>query len=248
LEEALQPRLPEPYFADSSERIWIEMSYRYIEPDLSVMRGTAPGSSSETAGGVAVASPSISTPVVVTVEPVRNDEQREAFLEVYHGRHGGRRLVTVIEALSPSNKTPGEQGRDLYLRKQREVLAGQANLVEIDLLRGGEHTTAVPRQQAEEQAGPFDYHVSVYRFQDANRYYVHPIHLASPLPVIGIPLLPGDGEVPLDLQAVFNRCYDTGPYRREVRYDLDVSDPPLLAPQQAWATKMLAGKQTSVNQ
>ena len=32
-------------------------------------------------------------------------------------------------------------------------------------------------------------------------------------PVIGIPLLPDHDEVSLDLQAVFTRCYDTGPYQ-----------------------------------
>ena len=36
LEEALQPLLPEPYFAQTGERTWIEVAQRYIEPDLNV--------------------------------------------------------------------------------------------------------------------------------------------------------------------------------------------------------------------
>ena len=45
------------------------------------------------------------------------------------------------------------------------------------------------------------------------------VRLETALPVITVPLLPGDGDVPLDLQAVFTRCYDTGPYRVP-RYNL----------------------------
>ena len=38
----------------------------------------------------------------------------------------------------------GEPGRGLYLRKQREILESDVNLIEIDLLRAGMHTAAVP--------------------------------------------------------------------------------------------------------
>ncbi len=45
LEEALQPLLPEPYFAQTGERTWIEVAQRYIEPDLNMamITGQAPG-------------------------------------------------------------------------------------------------------------------------------------------------------------------------------------------------------------
>jgi Protein of unknown function (DUF4058) len=52
----------------------------------------------------------------------------------------------------------GEHGRDLYVKKQREMVQSKVHLVEIDLLRGGEHTMAVPRNRLLAQAGPFDYH------------------------------------------------------------------------------------------
>ena len=45
--------------------------------------------------------------------------------------------MTVIELLSPSNKT-GDEDRHDYLAKRRQVLAGHTHLVEIDFLRGGE--------------------------------------------------------------------------------------------------------------
>jgi hypothetical protein len=69
---------------------------------------------------------------VVVVE----DEHREAFVEIYEATPE-QRLVTSIEILSPSNKRPRTPGYDLYLRKRQSLLLGDANLVEIDLLRGG---------------------------------------------------------------------------------------------------------------
>jgi hypothetical protein len=54
-----------------------------------------------------------------------------------------------------------------------------------------------------------------------------------------IPLLPGDPSVPLDLQAIFDRCYDAGPYAREIDYDADLPIPPLTADQAAWAARLL---------
>jgi hypothetical protein len=35
-QEFLQPRLPEPYFAKTDERVWVEATTRYVEPDVDV--------------------------------------------------------------------------------------------------------------------------------------------------------------------------------------------------------------------
>ncbi len=239
LSELLQPKLPEPYYADGGRRAWIEVSERYIGPDVQVIR---PGREPEapegrkSAAGVAIAPQPSTRPIVVHVP---HDERREPFLEIYAGRGTGRRLVTTIEVLSPSNKARGEQGRDLYLRKQREVLQGKVHLVEIDLLRAGEHTTAVPSDRLAAKAGSFDYHVCIHRFDDFEDYFVYPIRLEERLPEIAIPLLPGDPSVPIDLQDVLDRTYDTGPYRREIRYEEDAPIPPLSPEQIAWARAVL---------
>ena len=127
-----------------------------------------------------------------------DDEYRETFVEIIRADDDRERLVTVIEVLSPANKTPGEQGRDLYLRKQREVLGSKIHLVEIDLLRGGEHTTAIPNEYLVREAAPFDYHVCIHRFDNLEDYFVYPILLSQALPEIAIPLMPGDGEVTID--------------------------------------------------
>jgi hypothetical protein len=52
-------------------------------------------------------------------------------------------------------------------------------------------------------------------------------------------LLPGDPSIPINLQAVFQRAYDAGPYRRAVRYGEDPIDPPLTTAQAAWAAQIL---------
>ncbi len=148
---------------------------------------------------------------------VPHDPKKRTYVEVFHPKDGGR-LVTTIEILSPTNKTPGEHGRDLYLRKQAEILASKTHLIEIDLLRAGQHTTAVPHARLTAGAGAFDYHVCLHRFDNWEDYFVYAFRLADRLPEIAVPLLPGDGDVPLDLQAVLDRCYDEANYRRRVRY------------------------------
>jgi len=245
LREGLQPRLPVPYIAVLGRRTWIEVSERFIEPDVQVARGRlAPpptaAQSAESAESVASAVAVVAVAERPLVIRVPHDERSEPLVEIYRGRGFDRRLVTSIELLSPASKTPGEHGRDLYLRKQREILAGKVHLVEIDLLRAGEHTTAVPRHRLVKAAGDYDYHVSIHHFDNLEDYFVYPIRLNQRLPVIEVPLLPGDRRVPLDLQAVLQRTYDAGPYHREIDYLGDEPDPPLGDAWKAWLRKALA--------
>lgn len=233
--DAIQPHLPEPYYAALGRRAWIEVSERYVGPDIDVVRPRT--ESAKSGSSVAVADRPTTEPLVIHVP---HDERVEPIVEICMGRGSERRLVTTIEVLSPSNKTPGEHGRDLYLRKQREILHSKVHLVEIDLLRDGQHTTAVPLDRLEAKSGRFDYHVCVHQFDNLEDYFVYPVQLAQPLPQIHIPLLPGDGEVGLDLQVVFQRTYDAGPYRREIDYREDIPTPPLSEDQLTWATELIS--------
>ena len=158
---------------------------------------------------------------------VPHDERIETNLEICTGRGSERRVVTIIEILSPSNKTNGEQGRSLYLQKQQEVLQSKTHLLEIDLLRAGLHSTAVPRERLLRQVSQFDYHICLHRFDKFQDFFVYPFNITQPLPTILVPLLPGDGDVRLDLQAVFRRTYEAGPYSREINYQEDVIEPPV---------------------
>ena len=108
LRAKLQAGLPPPYYAAIGRRVWIEASRRSIEPDVHVLRaGAARQVPSPTSGATAVTSRSAARPVIVKV---LHDEFREPFLEIYAGSGDSKRLVTSIEVLSLSNKTPGEQG------------------------------------------------------------------------------------------------------------------------------------------
>jgi hypothetical protein len=100
----------------------------------------------------------------------------------------------------------------------------------------------VPEDRLREVAGAFDYHVSVTAAGLPRRYFVAPIQLTARLPAIPIPLDPGVTPVTVDLQAVFDRCYDEGGFARLAKYDRRPPDPPLTAEQQSWAEGVLRAK------
>jgi hypothetical protein len=243
MKEALQQSLPEGYYANSKSRAWIEVSERYIEPDVDVLRPREAAQPKRRTNGAALLAPPTARgrPVLVRIP---HDEHREIFLDIYElkDKDTGDRLITTIEVLSLSNKTPGEHGRDLYLRKQKGILDGKVHLVEIDLLRGGMHSTAVPRERVIEESGPFDYHVCIHCFDHFEDYLVYPIRLDERLPEIAIPLLPGDSPVLVDLQAIFDRAYAIGPYRRRSQLYEGIPTPPLSAEQAEWASRLLGEK------
>jgi hypothetical protein len=233
LREALQVRLPEPYYADTSDRVWVEVSERPIGPDVKVLHPSE-GASEWDMGNGSVAVATRTQPVVIEVP---HDEYREPFVNIYTRSQGEERLVTTIEVLSRANKTPGEKAQELYLKKQDEVLDSRISLIEIDLLRGGEPTTA-GRRWWRKYGKSFDYHVCLCPSSSIKRY-AYPFRLTDTLPEIAVPLLQKDGAIAVDLQEVFNRAYDTGPYRRRVRYGVDKLDPPLTSEQQKWHDEVL---------
>jgi hypothetical protein len=241
MKQALQPKLPERYYATSKSRVWIEVSQRYIEPDAQVRQSREARQPKHRSNGPTVLAPPTARGRTVLVR-VPHDECREPFLEIYELQDNGDRLITTIELLSPSNKKPGEHGRELYIRKQKELLDGKVHLVEIDLLRGGIHSTAVPRERVVEESGPFDYHVCIHFFDHFEDYLVYPIRLDERLSEIAVPLSPGDSPVLVDLQAVFDRAYDIGAYRRRIHYHEDTPIPPLTAEQAEWAKRLLREK------
>lgn len=246
ISDDLQPRLPAPYFAEINERLWVETAERSIEPDTHVLWTARPGRQEESNGEVAVATATeVTTGIQPAVIPLQVDERRETCLEIRtKNPDGSERVVTAMEVLSLTNKTPGDRGRQKYLQKRDEVLTSQINLLEIDLLRGGIHSTIAPRSEIVRRTGLFDYHICIHLFDRFEEALVYTIRLPERLPVIAVPLLPGDGTVPLDLQAVFNRCYDTGPYRRRVHYDdFSLLTPPLHPDVLEWVKKKLHEQQ-----
>ena len=214
--EVLQPQLPNRYRARIGERVILEAVERTIIPDLTVsLESASPESASRASSDSRL--PDSPTPDA-SVFSAFPDELREAFVEIID--RVGQRVVTVIELLSPTNKTSGT-GREQYVQKQHEVLRSGTNLVEIDLLHGGAHTVAVPRANLVRHA-PFHGLVSVWRAAQPLQCEVYFVRLQDRLPRLRIPLLPEDHDVALDLPAIFTRCYDAARYD----LDLDYTQPP----------------------
>jgi hypothetical protein len=236
LRAALTKVLPRPFYAAVATRIYMEESDRRTEPDMDVLRPAG----GPAAGGTLTAARPRAGVYELPARPWPDEEITEAFVEV-KTTHGDERLVTSIEVLSPTNKTRGTNGRGMYLAKQQEMRAGRVNLVEIDLLRAGTHATAAPLAEMRQQIGAYDYHVAVSRGDRPDVCFVTPIRLDQPLPTIDIPLTPAAGTVPVDLQAVFTRCYEEAAYELRARYK-DPCDPPLTPDQQAWADGLLRAK------
>lgn len=162
----------------------------------------------------------------VTVQLPAVDIERAAFLEVRDRK--SRQLVTVIELLSPSNKRFGPD-REQYLHKRTELLAGPANFVELDLLRGG------PRLPIEHLPS-CDYYALVSRPDARPDAEVWPIALRDPLPIIPIPLRNNSAAM-LDMQEVLHRAYDDARYRSYV-YE-GRPEPKLSADDESWAAEIL---------
>jgi hypothetical protein len=173
--------------------------------------------------------------LLVDAEP---ESITEPVLEIID-RESGNRIVTVIEFLSPSNKSPGPN-RAQYLRKQREVYSSSANLAEIDLNRFGTHTLAFPLGHLKPKLRT-PYMACVRRATQRGKAEVYPMPLWSRLPIIKIPLRPADTDVPLDLQALVDQCYRNGAYEGTLDYAVD-PNPPLLGADKDWATEWLHEK------
>jgi hypothetical protein len=151
-----------------------------------------------------------------------------------------RQVVTVIEALSPSNKFSGP-GQDLYRTKQRDVLQSTAHLVEIDLLRAGPHALAVPLSRIAPKA-KYDYLVSVNRASRLRRTFeTYPRTVRDRLPRIAIPLHEPDADVQLDLQAAVDQTYRAGRYAERIDYTRPC-EPPLSPEDQAWVDELIRRK------
>jgi hypothetical protein len=145
------------------------------------------------------------------------------------------RLVTAIELLSPGNKVGGK-GRKEYRKKQRDLIAAGANLVELDLTRTGRPVFAVPHDRI--PAGYLTgYRACVTRHPRHGSAELYRFPLREHLPVIAIPLRRTDADIGLDLQALVDTSYEAG------RYDtIDYEKEPLppLDPADAdWADALL---------
>ncbi len=228
--DQLQERLPPGLVARAEEQVAINEDGQRVglRPDVQVVessgQGRAPGISPlETSGGAAAA---IAEPLVVMIEP-----EVHRWVEILDA---GGRLVTVVEVLSPTNKS--EEGQAAYRRRQRTYISGGVNLAEINLLRKGEWVLSLPLSEVPERARAA-YMVCIYRATLPGQRELYPLPLRERLPAVRIPLRPTDHDVVLELQPLVDQCHERGrywmlDYRRELQ-------PPLAPADAAWADELL---------
>jgi hypothetical protein len=220
LREAISDRLPEDYEARLDERVNLvenEDADRVlsIRPDVAVTH--RPGMS-RPEGGVAVLEP-------VTIPTVMMDEDRQAFLKVLH--RPDRKLVAVVELLSPANKVnPGH--RD-YLARRNALLWQDVHLVELDFLSGGQRLP----MRLPLPAG--DFYALVAHADRRPDCEVYAWTLRDRLPTILIPLLGGDPSVLLDLASVYATAFERGRYARSIAYRESLAELNLDPETRSWA-------------
>jgi hypothetical protein len=212
---------------------------REYYPDVRVIERPRPSSAGGTtavaepisvtrneAAGLAAAEPIL---IHLDVEPVT-----EGYIDIVDVK-SGYRVITSIEVLSPANKHAG-QGQQLFRQKRADMQRAVVNLVEIDLLRGGDRVLMIPSEQIP-PSHRSDYQICVWRASQPSEVAAYKAPLRERLPVIRVPLRPTDPDAPLDIQAAVDQCYRNGGYD-----DIDYSgepEPRLKKDDAAWADGLL---------
>jgi hypothetical protein len=224
--DTLVPQVAPAYYVAIEQRMYIVAldSEEFIgRPDVAVMATPTearPTSEAETATVVAS--------VAQTVVLPQFEEVHERYLEIRDTQM--HTVITAIEILSPTNKTPGE-GRNAYEEKRRQVLSTHTNLVEIDLLRGGKPMEMHPLPQG-------DYRILVRAGLERPQARLYTCNVRQALPEVPVPLRRGEPEAWLPLGRLLADIYT------RARYDLRIDyrqppEPPLSPPDVTWADALL---------
>ncbi|HUY35073.1 MAG TPA: DUF4058 family protein [Pirellulales bacterium] len=236
---AISAVLPEWYVVRAGERSYIVLSapngeHQFLtQPDVGVARlaGAHAGGSPGAAAATAMLETAQSEWAPIAMRALVETEYREGFLEIRELRPQ-RKLVTCVEALSPSNKRVGTPGWLQYTRKRQAYLEGAANFVEIDLLRAGR------RMPMEDEWPDSPYYLLVSRKQEAPRCTVWRAHYLRPLPPIFVPLAPPDADITLALQPLVEAVYARSRYDRDIDFRRPL-DPPLSPAETTWLHEQL---------
>ncbi len=226
----LNARLPNGYAASIELYVWTHepegtKQKRPVEPDVYVRE-------SERQRGATAAV--IGVPASHTGLLPRVERKRRKYIKVVDVRT--KRVVTVVELLSPANKRPGDD-RELYLTKRSEYLANRVSLVEIDLLRAGKRPPL-----GDEPPELAAYYVMVCRSWQYPRVDFWSFGLRDTVPPIPVPVTSEASETMLPLRACIDRAYDEGRYDTELPYHEPVNL--RLGPKDTtWARQILARRE-----
>lgn len=223
LADDLAPRLRPRYYVAVEERTTRsspdDVTFA-LRPDVAVI-----GMNQLNEAAVAYRAPG----VALTVQVPLPEEIRETYLEIRSV--GDKRVVTVIELLSPTNKRAGE-GRRVYLEKRLALFGTRTHLVEIDLLRAG---WPMPMEGCPPDVA---YRILISRANRRPRADLLVFGVREPIPSFILPLLPGDDEPLVDLNRLLHDLYDRAGFDLRIDYS-QPPDPSLQADDAEWAAHLL---------
>jgi hypothetical protein len=173
------------------------------------------------------------------IVPLRSEPETLRYIKIIDSE-SGERVVTTIEFLSRANKTSTD-GRRQYRAKQKKMMEGGVNLVEVDLLRSGSWVMAVS-QSCVPQKYRRPYRICVVRATKPWQAEIYSAPLQRPLPTISIPLRADDKDISLKLQPLIETAYINGGYARYLDYSQEPR-PALTGPDAQWADQLLREKQ-----
>ncbi len=225
--EAVGAALPGHYEARIDEQVEIleldPNGSRFIRPDVAVIHqpGTSPRAPAREPSGSGLA-----TLEAVTIPFPVMEEVRERWIKIIH--RPSRKLIAVLELLSPTNKT--NPGRGQYLAKRSQLFVESLHIVEVDLLLGGQR---LPMARSLPQG---DFYVITARSDQRPRAEVYTWTLRDKLPVIPIPLLKPDQDIFVDMAAVYAIAFERGGYANSIDYAVELAVP-LEADKSRWASE-----------
>ncbi len=233
--------LPRKYLARVGERSYIslveeqEKKGRHLKPDVSVTgpreRKRNRQSETQTATGGAAEQDSVALRAFI------EEDFEERFIDIYE-REPERRWSRASRSFHHRTRSRGSPGRKKYLRTRQALLLGRANLVEIDLLRGG------ARMPMLDPLPDSPYYLLVAREKTAPVCRVWRGFVDRPLPPISIPLCPPDHDIPLELQPFVEAIYERSRYGDDIDYAQPVV-PPLTPEQTAWLQQQFQNTRTA---
>lgn len=223
---ALNSQMPHGFVASADKYVWIHepdagTRTRVVRPDGFVVQYEE---------RQANPAPTVTTaPATIVIPATRREGNKYLKItDVYT-----RRLVTVIELLSPANKEPGPD-REAYLTKRIDYLTAGVNLVEIDLLRGG-----LRLPLGETEPSTFDYYAMVCRATEMPSAGFWPFTVRDPFPTIPIPLTPTESDIHLDLKPCLDWAFQQGLYEVNIHYN-EPAVPPLSPADAEWAKQLIS--------
>jgi hypothetical protein len=214
LRRAISAVLPPGYIALSERSLQIreyhldtgEMVTRRPKPDVTIFQSHPGQRPSEG---------SMSAETLTVIDLLDEDEEDLYYSSVViyevEADSQGRRPVTRLELLSPTNKV--DEGRQIYLEKRKVALRTGVNLVEIDYLHQTEALTRKLPSYPRHEPDAVPYYIFV--LSPIPSLWQGPAHIyrfgvETAIPVIEVPLTHGD-KFELNLSAVYDQTFNSNP-------------------------------------